>query len=310
MDKPKKLTISIDAAVARMINLDFIPSGVTLLEVTLALQDFALEEFDSARGNATKENLKVLINRATVCKARHMFALCLHDALEQEVNNPENSMIETVYQSTTGPLLNVESVLFWAALNFNIMIPEWKTVPASAKKITGWEECKIMIYRDFKIGLHKEGRYSKHLFQDFDLMGRRKHLPNKIGRLLIWLSLKKPTSTFLGGITRKDISLLREALRQLTGLTGDPFFPLIEKDNYIPRFRIIDDRRNADKRARDLAEKYGKVSLEDEAYRLAHGEAQDYYNENERYNEDEGEEKKKLRKLADDLLKKADDDNR
>jgi hypothetical protein len=267
VDKPRVETVTIEAAVARMVNLDVLPDGATPFEMTEILRARAEDEYENARGKSSKEHLRALLLRGMACKQRLIFTLYLEDALRYEIKDTEHSLIEVVDESGGKPLLSVESVSLWAYLNFGMKITDWQAVQSSVRKVTKWEDCTIKIHHNFKddgtktddyktfvfkIGLFKGMEdYSKHLFQDFGLMGRNKNLPNKLGRILIWLSLKKPTSTFTEGITRKDMSNLRDALRELTGLSGNPI--LKEGKNYRPRFTIIDASREKDERAKDSA---------------------------------------------------------
>lgn len=290
MDKQKIEAITIDVAVARMVNLDAIPIDETPYELLDFLCEIAEEEYENARGKTSEEHLKVLELLWIAYRERFKFALSLKQALEHEVKCPKHSRIKVVDQSGGKPLLSVRSVSLWARRYFRMDNIDWQPVQTSVKKIERWEDCVIKIYSDYRIGLLKgvEG-YSKHSFHDIDLMGKRKYKPNKLGKILIWLSLKQPTSTFPKGITRKDISNLRDALRQLTGLTGNPFFPLNEKENYIPRFKIINDERNADERAKREAASY---EYDDS---LAYGEVRDFDDE-----DDEGGE----------IIRNAEDDYR
>lgn len=47
------------------------------------------------------------------------------------------------------------------------------------------------------------------------------------------------------------ISKLRNALNNLTGLSGDPFIKFSKDVGWKTRFKLIDDRRNADIRAKN-----------------------------------------------------------
>lgn len=278
MDKHQVETITIEAAVARLVHLDLMPSDANrfyvtdMLEILCGHTEF---EYKNAGDNTPKEHLMALKLRWFSARARLRYAKLLQKALEQEVACPGPSRIKVVDYIGGRPLLSVKSVSVWSKFYFRTYITDWKPAQMSAKKVTRWEDISINIYRDFKIGLFKGVDYSKHMFQDFDLMGRRKNSPNKIGRLLIWLSQKKPTSTFPQGVNRKDLTMLRDSLRKLTGLSGDPFSPLHETDNYKPRFMIIDDRRNADERARQRSI---HVGYNDD---LAHGEAPDFEREDD-----------------------------
>ncbi|MDG5469654.1 hypothetical protein P9J64_15130 [Deltaproteobacteria bacterium IMCC39524] len=301
MAKPKIPTISIEAAVARMINLDLLPADETpydLYDYLEILCDHAEERYKNARGKTSEERLRTLELLWIACRERLKFALCLQQALEQAVKFPVRHRIEVVAQAEGRPLLNVKNVSNWAKLYFRTYITDWKPVQTSARKITSWEDCQIRINKNFKISLFNKGYYQKVLsFQDVGLWRKKDNSLNKTGEILIWLSRKKPTSDFISdkshgtkhGVIPKDITLLRKALKDLTGLTDDPFFPLHEENNYMPRFKIIDDRRNAAERAKLISRHY---EYDDS---LAHGEAKDF--------DDEDDE-------AGTLIRKAEDDYR
>jgi hypothetical protein len=62
---------------------------------------------------------------------------------------------------------------------------------------------------------------------------------------------KFPATSQLSGNERTLMTRLRNSLRQLTGLrNGEPFKDYNGACGYEPRFVLIDDRRNADERAK------------------------------------------------------------
>jgi hypothetical protein len=64
---------------------------------------------------------------------------------------------------------------------------------------------------------------------------------------------KFPTEN-LQGKHKAAISRLRAALRRLTGISADPFRKYNPADGWRPRFQLIDDRRNAEERAKNQAQ--------------------------------------------------------
>ncbi|SEQ45779.1 hypothetical protein [Nitrosomonas ureae] len=83
-------------------------------------------------------------------------------------------------------------------------------------------------------------------------MGIRKNAPNHIGGILIALSKERkfPTTKRAAAKHKTAISKLRSALVKLTDIKSDPFTPFNEGYGWKPRFKLIDDRRNADERAK------------------------------------------------------------
>jgi hypothetical protein len=86
-------------------------------------------------------------------------------------------------------------------------------------------------------------------------MGKNKNIPNQSGIILIGLSRnqKFPPDIILEGKHKKAISELRNCLEKLTGISKDPFQKFNPKDGWRPVFKLIDDRRNADERAKKNA---------------------------------------------------------
>jgi len=119
-----------------------------------------------------------------------------------------------------------------------------------------WEDVTIKIYKDNRIGYSiKNGEYKKCTFQEIGFLDKRKNLPNYLAGLLIGLSERKKFPATKGPAPKDKtaISKLRKSLVKLTGLEGDPFIPINEVDGWKPRFKLIDDRRNADERAKKMA---------------------------------------------------------
>ena len=250
MANPAIKTITIDKAVARMINLDIPLDGIPLLDMTEAIWADAEGELEKARtNNASKENLTMLRLLVKSCEARHLLAHNLLDALEAAV---KISKVKIVDGSESDPLIDVSSLSDWAEEHFCAEIAEWEIAPTpGGKRFKSWDEVGIKLYYGNKIVLFiNKIRHSMSSFREIGLMGIRKNSPNKIGKILIWLARTQSTSDFPDGVSPKDISELRNALKSLTGLADDPFFPVNEKNNYIPRFKIMDDSRNADERAK------------------------------------------------------------
>jgi hypothetical protein len=84
---------------------------------------------------------------------------------------------------------------------------------------------------------------------------RRTNTPNELGGILIGLSNyeKFPPSLPVEPKHKTAISKLRHSLCKLVNLSEDPFAPFNEGDGWRPRFELIDDRRNADERAKNEA---------------------------------------------------------
>ena len=112
-------------------------------------------------------------------------------------------------------------------------------------------------------------------------MGKRKNEPNGLGVILIGLSLRKkfPKNKTPENKDAAAISKLRRALEQLTGITSDPFYQINAEDGWKPRFKLIDDRRNADERAKEKAEHEPVVEARD--YDDEHDQTQEWIDKND-----------------------------
>ena len=86
-------------------------------------------------------------------------------------------------------------------------------------------------------------------------MGKNKKKPNKQGKILIHLSQQKiyPDGVHIQGDEKTAIFRLRNALLKLIPLSDDPFYRPNPHEGWMPRFTLIYDVDNADKRAKEKA---------------------------------------------------------
>lgn len=257
MNTPKSLTV--EAAVARLVNLGYIPTGFSLLEMLSAFQEEAEVEYHNARLEISPvDQLEILQIRVDICTARHTFARLLIDHLYKEIGNQESTIAVVTNDSSMEPLLNLSSVSDWASELYGIDIQD-EIVPAQgAEKVVEsdrnarWEDITIKIHEGYKIAHSTRGGGIKwSSFLNIGLMGMRKNGPNNLGGILIGLSadMKYPTGNAPSSSEKTAISKLRRALEKLTGITSDPFYPFSKDEGWKPRFKLIDDRKNADERA-------------------------------------------------------------
>lgn len=119
-----------------------------------------------------------------------------------------------------------------------------------------WEDVTIKILANYRISFSlKKGKFSIKSFREIGLMHKSYDKPNNHGLILIGLSegMKFPGSSTLEKKHKTAISKLRDCLRNLTGMQTDPFQVYNKHDGYKPRFKLIDDRSNADRRAEEAA---------------------------------------------------------
>ena len=232
--------VTIEEAVGLMINLDYIPAGFTVLEMTEAFADEAENNYAQYR----TDELKLTRD---VCNIRHVLAQTIFDRINTEIAS-EHSLLDFDVDSEC---LTLDSLITWSIEEFGISIQ----CPPTPND-TQWRDVKIKIYDKHKIGLFINDKHEKTVhFRDIGLMGKNKNIPNLLGGILIGLSdnQKYPPDIILEGKHKKAISDLRNCLEKLTGISKDPFQKFNPKDGWRPAFELIDDRRNADERAKKNA---------------------------------------------------------
>lgn len=262
MAKPTSMTA--EEAVARLINLDYAPSGYTVTEMTAAYLEIAEVEYNNARvDDRPQDQISCLRIQWEACKARHSLAEALMEAICREIDKPEGSTIVQSGDAGLTARLTPDSVSDWAFEFCGIYMPPWPRSDHDnvSAQVTvhgiSWEDVTIKIYADYRIGCHLgKDNFQKSSFQKIGLMGVRKNQPNQLGLILLGLSRNKkfPPGKKSGAKDKTAISKLRRSLLQLTGISQDPFGPINEGDGWKPRFKLMDDRRNADERAKNEAE--------------------------------------------------------
>jgi hypothetical protein len=251
---PNSYFLPIEEAVARMVNLGSIPKGYALLDITEAFRDVAETELEDARlDKAPGDAVERLRVRFDVCNARDCLAATLLEQLKQESANPD-SELDFDHESYAQPCVSLPSLAAWASLNYGV---ELSLAMPAKKRQPAWEDVTIKIYADYQLRWRVlNGKFHRSSFRDIGLMGMRQHQPNEVGAILIGLS--KPGGRYLRPSSDKKydtkMSHLRSALRRLTNIQAQPFYPPNDADGWRPRFRLIDDRRNADERAKTQAQ--------------------------------------------------------
>jgi len=290
VDIAEPSSITAEEAVARLININYVPAGFTITQMTAAFQEMAEVEYDNARAEGRpSDQVSYLKIQAEACGARHLLAESLLDALCLEIANPKGSTVVHSSDAGLSPRLTPDSVANWAFEFCGIYMPARPQSNQENRQekviVQGifWSDVTIKIYSDFKIGCNLgKNNYQKSSFQKIGLLGTRKNHPNALGTLLLGLSQNKkfPVGREADGKSKTAIAKLRKCLVQLTGIAEDPFTPFNEADGWKPRFELIDDRKNADNRAKDNAI---HVSL-DEARDFEHedDDAQDWLDKNDR----------------------------
>ena len=186
-------SITVEEAVAKMVNMDYIPAGFTLLEMLEAFSEEAeVNHYNASLERLPKDQNTTLKLRVDSCKARLLLTKQLLASLQNEIDHPDDSMIVLAEESSSKQRLTFESVFDWAADKYGIGISRW-TVD---KKLEGirWEDITIKIWEDNKIGYAiKNGKFTKKHLKEIGLMGKKKLEPNEKHKILMQLSLPKKT---------------------------------------------------------------------------------------------------------------------
>lgn len=287
--KPSSLTI--EEAVALMINLDYIPTGFSLLELLAAFQEEAEVELHNAKiDSLPADQLDILAIRNSASSARHSLAKLLTDHLCKEIVNPESSIFVSTSGQTIEPRIDITSLSDWASEHYGIDIQAYRasnqigTGTDEPSQNVGWESITIKIYANHRLAYSFEkGPYKQARFQDIGLMGKRKNGPNHLGLILLDLCEKvKFPKTKSENKDAAAISKLRNSLKKMTGISKDPFYSINEADGWKPRFKLIDDRRNADERAKDRAThiSYDERVMETPDFEIEKDAAQEFLDKN------------------------------
>lgn len=251
--------LTVEEAVALMINMDFIPEGETVFSMTEAYFEEADVEYFNYHDH-DQYRLKALENRMKACGARRDLAVLLKKSLIEDALYTEDTLLECDEDKSTTeqPIVTLASLSDWASDRFGITIPNKVTSahenpnPSANIKVLSWDDVTIKIYADYKLGYSiGNGNFKRTSFMAIGLMGKHKLLPNNIALILIGLSNKKkyPVGPQPSPANKTAMAKLRVSLGKLTGLTNDAFLPFNKIDGYKPKFTLVDDRKNADERA-------------------------------------------------------------
>lgn len=283
MTKQATHPVTADEAIARILKVDYLHEGATLRQMLEGYSDDAEIDHDNARiEQLTDDQKSRRAIRADICRFRCQIAERLLLGLEFEVHNEDSYVIKIPGNASTGQLFDMESVSNWAFYEYGIGLPTDVDMGVSHDRSAipmRWEDVTIKIYDGYRIGVKKpDGKYKIQTFPKIGLMGAKHNTPNLLGGILIGLSKAErfPRGRDADNASKAAISKLRISLRRLTGIQSDPFAPFNEGDGWKPRFDLIDDRRNADERAKRTA-----IFVPYEEARLSDGETRDFEYEND-----------------------------
>lgn len=274
---------TLDAAVARLIRLDYVPEGLSMLEMTAAFLEVAEVDYENAQ--QVSEDSERLACIANGLEARHQLAQHLLQGLELEAQRQDSELVCAGHATDGKALYDFSSIAAWAegtyGISSNVPVHATSAVDTSSTPLD-WSQVTIKLYAANRLGVKLgAGNFRSMAYQDIGLMGRRKNDPNMLGGLLMCLAIGKryPTTSRPTGAEKAKLSKLRSILVRITGIDGDPFFPITPDRGWTPRFTIIDDTRNAENRAKErvVFEEYDDTRN----YEREDDEAQRWLDENE-----------------------------
>ena len=258
-----------EKAVSLLVNMDFIPDGETVLSMADAFLGQATAEYQNA--NNSDKNLLRLKIRMEVCDARCKLVQMLMDSLAEYEFSSNETLIEYDEDTSVGnPLLTRISLYKWAYDRFGINIPNIglfegisienvaileKLISHNNAKKPNWQDVTIKIQANYMIRYSLDGvKWNIKSFTDIDMIDRSNNQPNLSGMILIGLSVKGSyPSENLKPKHKTAISKLSKKLNEMIRVQGNPFYKFNKGDGYKPKFKLIDDRRNADERAKKEA---------------------------------------------------------
>lgn len=254
MSKAYPSFVSIDQALAILIRLDWLLVEYGVMDMLQALLHEAELNYDSVTGDPEKAIQALTVD---LCNWRCRMAEYFKEQLQLELANPNSTLKAQNTDASSDEQIDISSLSYWAAINYGIDIPVKDKKQSNTKKRTTWSDLTISIYESWIIRYRfGSDAFKVSNFQNIGLMGSRKHLPNKQGTILIGLSEGKkypPSHNKPNASGKKAMSLLRDALKKLTGLKDDPFCPYNQGDGWKPKFKLQDCRRSKVERAKQLA---------------------------------------------------------
>jgi hypothetical protein len=195
--------------------------------------------------------------RVGVNKARLALAQSLMTSLEIEIdrlNSGYESEIELDSNDDGAPLILIESLKFWAAINFGIEIPNFTEAPKSAIE---WKDITISLQAGNRIkASSKDGFVANKHLTEIGLMGKNKACPNESFTVLLGLAIRKkfPVNS-RGAKDSKKIFDIGTALKKLVDVSSNvsPFYEFNKVDGWLPKFKSLDKRNAGDQRAKERA---------------------------------------------------------
>jgi hypothetical protein len=116
-------SVTIDEAVALLINLDHVPPGHSTIQITSYFLEHAEVAYENAKiGRLPESQIEKLRLNFEVCLARYQMAENLFQQILMEVKNPKESLLEISPDSSITQKLTLDSLIYWASEKLYIEI--------------------------------------------------------------------------------------------------------------------------------------------------------------------------------------------
>lgn len=257
-------SVTAEEAVAYMVNADALPQGLSLIETLSQFTEDAEHEYEKAKTDGLpEEKIESLETAWEICRARQALACHLLRDIENEQCSGEESMLVRSKDMTSRTRYTTDSITRWAAYHHNIVIREivirewFDEFPALTKSMlpddAEWEDLEIRVRKDHSLSyFYKGSEWDNKAYSEIDLLNRKTRESNAQAAILIGLSQGKkyPPTRKPDHKHKTAMSKLRTTLRELTGMSTDPFHHHNVADGWQPRFKLINDEELADERAK------------------------------------------------------------
>lgn len=121
MKNQQPTTVTLDEAVARLINLDYIPEGYTFDQITdgfLGYTQGLLEETEEL----TEKEIVQLERIAAICELRHELALKLKESIDYEIKRANTEVKSKVSPYTPHREIDTIELDYWCKMTFGIAL--------------------------------------------------------------------------------------------------------------------------------------------------------------------------------------------
>lgn len=224
-----------------------------------AKYDLAMHQQSQPKDTKTADTLQKAVDvkavalaemKATLAQAKDYFRL-IQDEIAKAMSGKDSALVIDHVESQRSPHVHItrSSLEEWSESIADLTAGKQGQLPAGVP----WEQITIKIHANHRIAvLGPEGLQKRISFSDLGLLDKRKNEPNKQGSILIGLSqdIKFPKGSSPLPQDKTAMTKLRKSLNKILNTGDDPFTEFNPTDGWKPKFKLIDDRKNADQRAK------------------------------------------------------------